>query len=80
MTQGSMQLGKNKVTEEFLHTLKTRFEKNDVIRLSVLRSATRDREEFQTMIDKILQKLGNHYTIKKIGFTLVIKKWRKPVR
>lgn len=80
MTQGNMQLGKNKVTEEFLHTLKARFEKHDGIRLSVLRSATRDRGEFQEIADKILHRLGNHYTMKKIGFTLVIKKWRKPVR
>ena len=30
--------------------------------------------------EKIVSKLGNNYTYRIIGFTVFIKKWRKPMR
>lgn len=79
-TIGNLQLGKNKLTENFIETLKSHFKKHGYVKISVLKSCCRDREELKKISDELLDKLGNNYTSKRIGYTLVVKKWRKPVR
>jgi len=79
-----MQLGKNGLTENFIQTLKSNFEKNDTVRISVLKSA--GGEEGRTKLtakkfsEEMLNKLGKNYTAKLIGFKIVLKKWRKARR
>lgn len=79
-----MQLGKNGLTENFIQTLKSNFEKNDTVRISVLKSS--GGEEGRTKLtaknysNEILNKLGNNYTAKLIGFKIILKKWRKAKR
>ena len=75
-----MQLGKNGVTEKFIGTLKGHFKNRDMVKLSILKSATRDREELKKITDEILDGLGKNYTAKRLGFTLFVKKWRKDKR
>jgi RNA-binding protein YhbY len=80
MLQSAIQLGKNGVTENFIETLKTQFKRKDQIRISVLKSAGREREKVKEISDDILRELndkGIHYTSRIIGFTIVVKKWRK---
>ena len=78
MNMIKMQLGKQGLTDSFLETLKKSFENIENIRLSVLKSACRDKQELKEISDKILDFLGPHYTSKIIGYTLILKKWRKP--
>jgi len=80
MTSTEMQLGKNGITESFIETLKNRFERYKDVRISVLKSAGHEREKVKKYSDDILEKLGNNYTARIIGFKIVLKKWRKPVR
>jgi len=75
-----IQLGKNGVTENFICSLKHHFDKCKNIKISVLKSCCRDKEELKKISEEILEKLGNHYTSKIIGFTLVVKKWRRDMR
>jgi len=77
---GSVQIGKQGVTDNFISTLGGHFKKSENIKISVLKSATRDRSEMKKLSDKILEKLGRKYTSRIIGFTIVVKKWRKNVR
>ena len=77
---GNIQLGKQKITENFIETLKIFFKNRENVRVSVLRSATRDREEIKKFAEKILGDLGKNFTARIIGFTIVVKKWRKNVR
>jgi RNA-binding protein YhbY len=72
-----LQIGKKGLTEEFLTTLKTAFVKTESIRIGLLPSSTRDRAEVKTWADKISQFLGKNFTIKIIGYTIVVRKWRK---
>jgi RNA-binding protein YhbY len=76
----NVQIGKNGLTENFIETLKNHFKNSQTVRISVLKSATRDREELKKMTSEILEKLGKNYTTRIIGFTLVVKKWRKNIR
>ena len=80
MTQGQVQLGKNGITENFIATLKSHFKNHGDIKVVVLRGASREKAQIKEYSKKILGSLGSYYTAKIIGFTIFIKKWRKPRR
>ena len=69
------QLGKQGITDNFISTLQNHFKKNNVVKISVLKSA--GREQIKKYSEELLEKLGNHYTARVIGFVIVLKKWRK---
>ncbi len=72
-----LQLGKQGITDNFVETLKTHFEKVRTVKISVLKSARKDKTDVKKYADELLKKLGVHYTSKVIGFKIVLKKWRK---
>lgn len=74
---GNTQLGKEGITENFIYGLKNYFKKHENIKISVLKNATRNKTEIKKFSEKILEELGKKYTSKIIGFTIVVKKWRK---
>lgn len=75
-----IQLGKNGITENFISNLKHNFENHRTVKISVLSNLTRDKKEIQKLSEEILENLGDNYTARIIGFTIVIKKWRKAMR
>lgn len=75
-----LQLGKNGLTESFIENLKLIFEKGNNVKISVLKSCCRNKEELNEISEKILNSLGKNYTAKIIGYTINLKKWRKQVR
>ena len=79
-TLATIQLGKNGLTDNFILTLKNHFKKSNNVKVSVLRSCCRNKKELKEIAEEILEKLGKNYTTKTIGYTIAIKKWRKPVR
>ena len=80
MTQSSIQLGKNKITENFIETIKAHFEKHNNVKINVLKSAEHRKEKIKMYSNEILERLGKNYTAKIIGFTIFLKKWRKAKR
>ncbi|MFH1503695.1 MAG: YhbY family RNA-binding protein [Candidatus Diapherotrites archaeon] len=72
-----IQLGKNGLTENFISNLKHHFDNCKNIKISVLKSCCRDREELKKISEEILNKLGKTYTVKIIGYTIIVKKWRR---
>jgi RNA-binding protein YhbY len=74
-------LGKRGLTEEFIAGLEKTFKKRDLIKISVLQTATRDREEIKIIAQKICDGLGKRlnkrFTAKIVGFTMFVKKWRR---
>lgn len=77
MAIAQVQLGKNKVTENFISTLKSHFDRHKVVRISVLKSACRDRAEIKKIKDEILEKLGGNFSARVIGFVVVVLKLRR---
>ena len=75
-----MQLGKNGLTENFIETLKNNFKNHNTIRISVLKSAGHEKSKIKEITEELLGELGLNYTTRIIGFTIVLKKWRKPAR
>jgi len=72
-----IQLGKNGITDNFIESLKNQFKDARTVKISVLKSACRDREELKEIEEKFLKELGPNYTAKTIGYTIALKKWRK---
>lgn len=81
---GKIQLGKNKITDNFMSSLKNLFKKHKSVKISVLRSAKspgkEGRDEMKKYAEEILNRLGKNYTSRVIGFTISLKKWRKDMR
>lgn len=77
MVVKELQIGKNGVTKNFIETLRNAFNNTRTIKISVLQSARESREDVKKYLEEILKELGEFYTGKVIGFTLVIMKWRK---
>jgi len=75
----NIQLGKNKLSDNFIETLKSHFKKYRNVKVSVLKSAREDKKKVKEYSEKILEKLGKNYTARVIGFTISLKKWRKNV-
>lgn len=71
-----VQLGKNGITENFISTLKSHFQKHKDVQIQVLRSARESREDMKKYEKEILEKLGKNYTARTIGFIIKLKKWR----
>ena len=80
-SQSQIQLGKKGLTKKFLEDLKKRFEKpaNKNIKVSVLKSARESREDIKKYAEEIKTHLGPKFTTRVIGFSIFIKKWRKPM-
>lgn len=76
----SIQIGKNGVTENLIETLKSHFKNHQNVKVSVLKNATRDRKKIKQMAEQILDELGDNYSYRILGFTIIIKKWRKSMR
>jgi RNA-binding protein YhbY len=78
MVVKEIQLGKNGITDNFIETLKSHFTKCRTVKVSVLASARESREDVKKYSNILLNKLGVYFTAKIIGFTIILKKWRKP--
>lgn len=72
-----LQLGKAGITENFIATLKSRFDKNKNIKISVLRSARENKEQVKKLAEEIVEKLGGNYNLRVLGFTIILKKQNK---
>lgn len=72
-----MQIGKQGITENFINSLKNQFKNSQTMKIYVLQSASRDREQIKQFRDELLEKLGKNFTGKIIGFTIILRKWRK---
>ena len=76
----NLQIGKNGITKGFYENLKNRFNTTENVKVSILKSDLEDRKKIKDLAEEIVDKLGENYTYRIIGFTIVIKKWRKPRR
>jgi RNA-binding protein YhbY len=75
-----LQVGKNGLTDEFIEQAKQCFEKTHFLKVHILKSACRGKEEAKKMADKLVESLGDKFNYKLIGYTLNIRKFRKTQR
>ena len=68
------QIGKNGITSGVIDALNLGLKTHSHIRISVLKSAERDRKNITKMADEICEKLSYHCDYKILGFTIILKK------
>ena len=73
----SFQIGKSGLTEGVLHSLELAFKNHKALRISVLKNSVRSKEKVEEIAEEITQKLDGNYNYRIIGFTIVIKKFKK---
>jgi RNA-binding protein YhbY len=72
-----VQLGKNGITDNFIGTLKTQFNNCSNVKVAVLPSLCRDKKQLKEIEEDLLNRLGEKYTARTIGYKINLKKWRK---
>jgi len=75
-----LQLGKNGLTDSFVEQVKSVFKKEKLIKISILKSACRDKSDAEKIAEKIANTLGTKYGYKIVGYVLTIIKYRKDQR
>ena len=79
----SCQLGKQGLSEGFIELLEKTFKNHELVKIAVLKSACRDRDEIKKIAEKICsklkEKLNKNFTAKIVGFTIYVRKWRKAI-
>ena len=75
-----LQLGKNGLSESFIGQVKKACEKEKLLKISILKSATRSSAKAEDIGEELINRLGKNYDYKRIGFVLTIMKFRKNMR
>ncbi len=75
-----LQMGKNGLTEAFVKQINSIFENEKLVKISILKSACRDKIEAEKISEDLIDMLGAKYGYKLIGYVLTIVKYRKNQR
>ncbi len=78
--ESHVQLGKQGLTENFIITLRGHFENHKIVKVSVLQSARENKEDVKKHAMEMEKRLGDRYVAKVIGFTIILRKMKNPVR
>lgn len=76
----TFQLGKSEIDDNFIETIKTSFKNQDTIKIKVLKSQSRNKEEIKNLAELISKKIETEkrrYKYRVIGFTIILSKFRK---
>jgi len=75
-----LQLGKNGLTNEFIAQVRAVFEHAEVIKISILKSACRNKDDAKAMAEKLIDTLGKRFVYRLVGYVLTINKFKRDVR
>ncbi len=75
-----LQIGKNGLTDAFIEQVKSIFETETLIKISILKSACRDKKDAKKIGDDLVAELGKKYDYKLVGYVLTVIKYRKEQR
>lgn len=75
-----LQIGKNGLTEGFIEQVKRISATEERMKITILKSACRDKTEAEKMCEDLVDKLGKNYTYKLVGYVCTLFRFRKDVR
>jgi len=73
-------MGKKGLTSAFIDQVKSIFEKETLVKISILKSACRDKKAAEKIGDDLVEALGKKYDYKLVGYVLTVVKYRKAQR
>jgi RNA-binding protein YhbY len=71
------QIGKQGLTQQFIDSLSLAFKNRRQVRVSILKSCTRDKYEINKIVTDLLKKLPIKCNSRIIGFTIILIKTNK---
>lgn len=75
-----LQIGKNGLTDALIEQIKSIFKSEKMIRVSILKSARKNKSDAEAIAEKLIDVLGPKYGYKLVGYVLTITKYRKDQR
>ncbi|MFH0808217.1 MAG: YhbY family RNA-binding protein [archaeon] len=75
-----LQMGKAGLSEAFVEQVRSVFENETMIKISILKSACRDKEEAKKIGEDLVGALGTKFGFKLVGYVLTVIKFRKDQR
>ena len=68
------QIGRNGITEGVIISLNTTLKTHNQIRISILKSSGRNKENIQQMAEEIISKINYKCYYRILGFTIILKR------
>lgn len=75
-----LQMGKAGLSDAFVEQVKSVFENEGMVKISILKSACRDKADAKKIGEDLVDKLGTKYGFKLVGYVLTVIKFRKDQR
>ena len=75
-----LQMGKNGLSDAFIEQIKSILDNERLVKISILKSACRDKTEAKEISEKLINTLGKKYDYKLIGYVITVIKYRKNQR
>jgi RNA-binding protein YhbY len=72
-----LQLGKGGLSGAFVEQIKNIFEKERVLKITILRSCCRDKKKAEAIGEELVSRLGSKFGFKLVGYVLTVVKYRK---
>lgn len=76
----NLQMGKNGLSDAFVDQVRSIFDTERMVKISILKSACRDRDEARRIGEDLIGRLGPKFGFKLIGYVLTVSKFRKSQR
>ncbi|MCK5449365.1 YhbY family RNA-binding protein [Candidatus Pacearchaeota archaeon] len=75
-----LQIGKNGLSEAFIEQVRILFEKEKVVKVSILKSACRDKKDADKIAQDLVSALGEKFDYKLVGYVITVIKFRNAQR
>jgi len=75
-----LQLGKAGLSDAFIEQVRGVFKSEKVLKISILKSACRDKGDAKKIGEELVEKLGTKFGFKLVGYVLTVVKFRKAQR
>lgn len=75
-----LQLGKAGLSDAFVEQVKSIFENERIVKISILKSACRNRDDAVKIGESLIDRLGPKYSFKLIGYVLTVMRFRRDQR
>ena len=77
----SVHIGKQGLTKGMIDLLEKMFQTHELVKIAVLKSATRNRDELrkiaQEICSELMKRFKKEFTFRIVGFTIFMRKWRR---
>ncbi|MFH1451706.1 MAG: YhbY family RNA-binding protein [archaeon] len=72
-----LQFGKNGLSKSFIEQVKSVFENEEILKITILKSACRNKKDAVKIAEELMDALGKKFNYKLVGYVLTVRKFRK---